>query len=166
MKRLLFIILLISIFTLSLNAQPETGETKYTAFVYDKPEMFANKLLKLPQYKTVKILEVVDDTYVKVKSDTTVGYLKIADLENQRQVERHLFLKNNQNISSEFRKAIQFGQVKIGMTKEMVKLSKGEPSDINRTRNEYGTSEQWVYGSLGNRYYIYFEDGVVTSIQD
>lgn len=53
---------------------------------------------------------------------------------------------------------------KIGMSKEEVLNSRwGEPEDINRTITEYGTSEQWVYS--GYRY-IYFDDGIVTAIQD
>ncbi|WP_138755770.1 tetratricopeptide repeat protein [Paenibacillus sinopodophylli] len=51
----------------------------------------------------------------------------------------------------------------IGMTKQEVKNSKwGTPKDINKTITKYGTNEQWVY-SLSE--YIYFEDGIVTAIQ-
>ncbi|ANS76340.1 hypothetical protein AWM70_18630 [Paenibacillus yonginensis] len=52
----------------------------------------------------------------------------------------------------------------IGMTKEKVEESRwGEPAKINKTTTEYGVHEQWVYG--GGRY-VYFEDGIVTSIQE
>jgi hypothetical protein len=52
----------------------------------------------------------------------------------------------------------------IGMTKDEVLDSKwGRPDDINKTITEYGTSEQWVYDDKG---YIYFDDGVVTAIQE
>ncbi|MEQ3238072.1 hypothetical protein [Bacteroides cellulosilyticus] len=46
------------------------------------------------------------------------------------------------------------GKIKIGMSKELVKLAWGEPSDINRA--DYG--EQWVYDNQ----YIYFKNGKVT----
>ncbi len=53
---------------------------------------------------------------------------------------------------------------KIGMTASQVRASSwGSPSDINSTTTKYGTREQWVYS--GYRY-VYFENGVVTSIQD
>ena len=53
---------------------------------------------------------------------------------------------------------------RIGMTKAEVRKSLwGEPEDINKTTTAYGTREQWVYS--GNRY-IYFENGIVTSIQE
>lgn len=52
----------------------------------------------------------------------------------------------------------------IGMSKSEVENSTwGEPEDINRTITAYGTREQWCYS---NYRYIYFEDGIVTSIQD
>ncbi|HHW37446.1 MAG TPA: hypothetical protein GXX18_09450 [Bacillales bacterium] len=54
--------------------------------------------------------------------------------------------------------------VKIGMTKEEVLNSSwGKPQDINRTTTQFGTSEQWVYP--GYRF-IYFDDDIVTAIQD
>ena len=53
---------------------------------------------------------------------------------------------------------------RIGMTTEEVENSEwGKPNDINTTITNYGTSEQWVYG---NGRYIYFDDGVVTAIQE
>lgn len=39
----------------------------------------------------------------------------------------------------------------------------GAPMDVNRTRNFSGSREQWVYGS---RRYLYFENGILVSIQD
>jgi hypothetical protein len=49
------------------------------------------------------------------------------------------------------------------MTKEMCKLSWGEPEKVNTTTTKYSTHEQWVY-SDGS--YLYFEKGVLTTIQD
>lgn len=54
--------------------------------------------------------------------------------------------------------------VKIGMTKEEVLTEGwGRPNDINKTTTAYGTSEQWVYDNYN---YLYFEDGILTSIQN
>ncbi|MEZ4876379.1 MAG: hypothetical protein R2805_02335 [Flavobacterium sp.] len=53
--------------------------------------------------------------------------------------------------------------VKIGWTKEMCIASWGKPKDINRTTNRYIVFEQYVY-SL--KKYLYFENGILTSIQD
>jgi hypothetical protein len=54
--------------------------------------------------------------------------------------------------------------VRIGMTRERVlESSWGRPEHINRTTNAFGEHEQWVYGG-GN--YLYFDNGVLTSIQN
>ena len=53
---------------------------------------------------------------------------------------------------------------KIGMTADEVKASNwGSPQKINKTTYEWGTTEQWCYP---NNEYIYFEDGIVTAIQE
>ncbi|MWV44976.1 hypothetical protein GRF59_15240 [Paenibacillus sp. HJL G12] len=52
----------------------------------------------------------------------------------------------------------------IGMTKDQVLASTwGKPKNINRTKTATLTHEQWVYGS--NRY-LYFDNGILTTIQD
>ncbi|MCP5231744.1 MAG: hypothetical protein H6948_06550 [Zoogloeaceae bacterium] len=53
--------------------------------------------------------------------------------------------------------------VSIGMSQEEVLQSSwGRPERSNRSIYSFGTREQWVYGG-GN--YLYFEDGMLTSIQ-
>jgi len=53
-------------------------------------------------------------------------------------------------------------KVWIGMTKEMALESWGKPEDINVTITNYGRDEQWVHGS---GQYLYFDDGILTTIQ-
>lgn len=54
--------------------------------------------------------------------------------------------------------------VYIGMTRlEVLKEGWGKPKDINRTTTSHGTREQWIYD---NYQYLYFEDGVLTTIQN
>jgi len=54
---------------------------------------------------------------------------------------------------------------RIGMTSEQVinQTRWGMPYDIRRTTTASGTREQWVYDS---RRYLYFDNGVLTAIQD
>lgn len=53
--------------------------------------------------------------------------------------------------------------VRLGMSQEDVLASSwGRPRKINRTTNVYGVREQWVYDGG----YLYFQDGVLTSIQN
>ena len=64
---------------------------------------------------------------------------------------------------SEKGKIIGDGKVRIGFTKQMCIDSWGEPQSINKTTSKYGVNEQWVYGN-GN--YLYFDDGILTTIQN
>ena len=53
-----------------------------------------------------------------------------------------------------------------GMTDEMAIESWGEPDEVNRSVNAFGTNEQWIYGSITSRKYLYFDNGILTSWQD
>lgn len=53
------------------------------------------------------------------------------------------------------------GKVKIGWTKELCRLSWGEPNDINSTLTSRTKHEQWVYSGR----YLYFENDILTTIQ-
>lgn len=58
---------------------------------------------------------------------------------------------------------ISNNQVMIGMTKEMCREAWGRPYNINTTTVASGTSEQWCY-SMKN--YLYFDNGILTAIQN
>lgn len=79
---------------------------------------------------------------------------------------RKSFVRNNPEIKQQYKHDILNGSIRIGMSKDMVRASWGRPNDINRTVNSYSTREQWVYGSISTRRYVYFEDGVMSSFQD
>lgn len=54
--------------------------------------------------------------------------------------------------------------IKIGMTqKEILNSNWGKPKDINKTTTAYSVHEQWVYDGFK---YLYFEDGILTTIQE
>lgn len=54
--------------------------------------------------------------------------------------------------------------VLIGMNQHQVLASSwGRPSNIRRTTGSYGTREQWIYGGSN---YLYFDNGILTAIQN
>jgi len=70
------------------------------------------------------------------------------------------------NIDEERRLAIEKlnSRPSIGMTtSEVENTGWGKPKKINKTTTKYGVSEQWVYSQSR---YVYFEDGIVTVIQE
>ena len=52
----------------------------------------------------------------------------------------------------------------IGMKDEVARAAMGEPHEINRTITKKKVREQWVYRFSGN-VYLYFENGILTTIQ-
>jgi hypothetical protein len=54
------------------------------------------------------------------------------------------------------------GQIWLGMTKEMMIDSWGQPEEINRSVGSWGVHEQCIYGDT----YVYIENVIVTSWQD
>ena len=83
--------------------------------------------------------------------------------EKRESYEKAMSTRNQATIEEAEKEAKK--RVYIGMTKEQVLATNwGEPDDINRIINSYGTSEQWVYSNYGK--YLYFEDGVLVTIQD
>jgi len=91
-------------------------------------------------------------------------------LERERYIaaEKELWAKRRKKYphwSEEVWTAIRSYRVFLGMTREQARMSWGNPSDINRTITAYGVYEQWVYGTYSHRY-LYFEDGILTTIQD
>ncbi len=50
-----------------------------------------------------------------------------------------------------------------GMTREMARLSWGEPSWVNKGRSTRQGKEQWVYDYGTNTYYLYFKEGILES---
>jgi hypothetical protein len=59
-----------------------------------------------------------------------------------------------------FYKILQ-GKVKIGMTREMCKLSWGKPKRINETITSGKKTEQWIYSDNN----LYFDNDILTAIQ-
>lgn len=55
------------------------------------------------------------------------------------------------------------GKVVVGMTREQCRESWGSPNRVNKTTTAYTLREQWVYSSSR---YLYFENGVLTTIQN
>lgn len=69
-------------------------------------------------------------------------------------------------MTADEQKIIQ-GKIYVGMTEDLVRISWGDPHDINKTTTASGTHAQWVY-EVGrySRNYVYVENGKVTSIQN
>lgn len=71
----------------------------------------------------------------------------------------------HQDWSNDVCNTIAEKKIRVGMTDAQVRASWGKPYKINSTVNTYGTSEQWVMSDGGGSDYVYFDNGVMTSLQ-
>ena len=71
---------------------------------------------------------------------------------------------NLKKLDAEEKKEARKKGVNVGMTKAQALASSwGKPQSINTTTSAYGNREQWVYGG---RSYLYFENGILTTVQN
>ncbi|MCJ7841762.1 DUF2845 domain-containing protein [Lederbergia sp. NSJ-179] len=94
----------------------------------------------------------------------TSKYTYYTDATEEQMNEAKDKFAEEEKIKEEIESANKPRTVRIGMTEEeVINEGWGVPKKKNRTTNKYGTSEQWVYD--GNNY-LYFEDGILTTIQN
>lgn len=83
-----------------------------------------------------------------------------------------MYVYNHPDLDSITKTKILKGRICIGMTKDDVQASWGEPYKINRTVTIWAESEQWIYGvpsmhgGLLNAQYLYFDGNILTGFQD
>lgn len=63
-------------------------------------------------------------------------------------------------------KLIQEHHLSIGMTAEECRLAWGRPSEVNGTVTGDHENQQWVYRRYPNNHYLYFDHGILSSVQD
>lgn len=87
--------------------------------------------------------------------------LRNAQISKERNKEKDDYLK--EKYGEQIYNLIKSKTVKIGMSKEACVEAIGKPHKVNKTINSYNTLEQWVYG---NGKYLYFNNGILETIQE
>lgn len=157
---------------------------------------FGEDLSILDEGIKMVVLDVDEDGYLKVRVGTINGFIsdvwiqydqnlikfiankkdEIQSLAEKKQKRIDSDRKNKEDLKSKKDEKLAiskygakiYNQLKegyywIGMNKDMAIISLGNPNYINRTVGSWGVHEQWVYD---NNFYIYFENGKLTSYQD
>jgi hypothetical protein len=83
---------------------------------------------------------------------------------------RESYVKEHPELDGKTKKAILAEKIIIGMSKEEVIASWGNPHDINKSVGSWGVHEQWVYGYWSYNVfiptsYLYFENEKLTGWQ-
>lgn len=161
-------------------------------YLSSKPDFSGEKIIDVVENDAVLLIDITESGYLYVAFQDKKGYLLKNEVYNSNELEsvfnsKMLFyntesqkrdsividsikeqikIKNAQYIrkyGKELGSLILQKKVKIGMTSEMCVEAWGKPNDINRTTGSWGTHEQWVYD---NDCYLYFENGILTTIQN
>ena len=155
----------------NLNTQPMPG----------------TNFMQIKKGQAVDVLEIAD-AYYKVNYKGNVGFvselfiydtdlIKIAKDRKDQIIAKQDSIAKANRIAHKLFLVEQYGahrasliekkQVCIGMTMGEALESWGDPSSINKTTYSFGVHEQWVYeGEDFKNRYLYFEDGVLTTIQE
>ncbi len=73
------------------------------------------------------------------------------------------YISDRYHVSRDHWEVITKGHASIGMSECAAAAAWGRPEKINRTTSARGTRAQWVYGGHN---YLYFDDGVLTTVQN
>lgn len=125
---------------------------------YGSPKLALERFIEKNEYDRIYELDKnIRSTQAKIAAKKREAESK---LRNERNEQRKKELIGKYGEENGVR--VYNGQIFLGMTKQMCIDAKGNPQKINKTTTIYGTSEQWVYYGL----YLYFENGILTTIQD
>lgn len=186
MKKLIVIVLVIISFISLGQDVLKTCQVKMKCTLEEKPIPGTGSII-IKKGESVDVLDI-DGGYYKVKFKGNLGYISDlfiydADLINIVKQRKADAIVNQEKVMKERKEnnkkylIEQYGEsraalilkklVCIGMTKGEVYESWGDPTSVNKTTSSYGVHEQWVYeGKNYKNRYLYFEDGIVTTIQE
>ena len=141
-----------------------------------------NQWTNFERLQKVKVIDVIpfdygntykgNPFYLKIKAENgEIGFVRFGRSKQGVQSKLvHYYIENPipDEWGDEIIALVKGGKIRIGMTDKQVRVSWGEPDDINVTTTSYSRQEQWIYGTnyRYSRYYVYFDNGILTSWQD
>ena len=157
------------IIDLAANKQNEIKEQMIQQVIAQGQEKINNKEYSSAQTLLGKYKDFGNKTIVDMYNNATNEVNRIeAEKKAQEEAERKAREKKEaeerakREAEEKARKKSQ--GVRIGMTKQdVLDSSWGKPNHINTTTTKYGVHEQWCYDGYN---YLYFENGILTSIQN
>lgn len=157
------------IIDLATNKQNEIKEQTLQEVVAQGQEKINNKEYSSAKTLLEKYKDLGNQTIVDMYNNATnevnrIETEKKAQEEAERKARAKKEAEERARREAEEKARKKREGVTIGMTKQdVLDSSWGKPKYINTTTTRYGVREQWVYGG-GN--YLYFENGILTSIQN
>lgn len=154
---------------IATNKQNEIKDKAFEQIIAQAQEQLNNKEYTKAQslLKSYKDLEnqTISDMYNNATNEVNrIEAERKAQEEAERKAQQQKAEEERKQREAEEKARKKSQGVTIGMTQQEVLDSMwGEPERINRTVTENHVYEQWVYGYPN---YLYFTDGILTSIQN
>lgn len=145
--------------TWKVNQYVQMVITKDKCYKIRKPgiEVYVDEYDVTINDDNIQIYDSIKNKYYGEYRLNEDGKLKSIDYDDYLEYEK---ISQETIVPEEVRKQ----EPKIGMTKTEAENSTwGKPKKINKTTTAYGVHEQWVYSGYK---YLYFDDGILTSIQN
>lgn len=139
----------------------------YVTFHGQKGYLLKNEIQNTPEFQKIDNIKkaIYETSSLKQIEDSRLcDSIKLDSLRKQT-LQQEIIFKNKciKKFGKELGTIIAQKKVRIGMTAEMCEWSWGRPSEINKTTVTWGVHEQWIYGEDN---YLYFENGILTTIQN
>ena len=140
----------------------------FASIMRDEPSAFGKVISRPEKGDSILVLNLAQEPYYRVSYKGTVGFMSYISFKQTYEIRALLKELELKKLGIKYgernARRIQNQEYWIGMTDEMATLSLGKPDDINRTTYSWGVNEQWIYSKKG--IYLYFTDGILTTIQD
>lgn len=154
---------------IATNKQNEIKDKAFEQVITQAQEKINNKEYSSAQTILSKYKDLGNQTILDMYNNATQEKEK-KEAEEKAKEEAERIAKEKAEAEERARKEVEEKArkksegVRIGMSKQdVLDSSWGKPYDINTSTGSWGVHEQWVYGG-GN--YLYFENGILTSIQN
>lgn len=157
------------IIDLATNKQNEIKEQMLQQVITQGQEKINNKDYSSAQTLLGKYKDFGNQTIVDMYNNATnevnrIEAEKKAQEEAERKAREKKEAEERAKKEAEEKARKKSKGVRIGMTKQdVLDSSWGKPNHINTTTTKYGVHEQWRYDGYN---YLYFENGILTSIQN
>ena len=158
------------------NAKAMIGKTIWLNDTWDEAGFTTTSEYGFPRFDRVEVVDVIPfqnrhedyPVWLKVKSRFgDMAKVRFNGEEGRVGTQDHYYTSDPlpKKWGKTMIKKVLRNDVEIDMTERQVRVSIGNPDEVNHTSSRHGMSEQWVYGTeLGKKVYYQFEYGELTFI--
>jgi len=158
------------------KAKAMIGKYIWLNNTYDRTSFFTKSGYQFRRFEKVMVEDYLSfqnsfsdyPVWLKISNQLgAIGFVRFNGEEGRVGVQDHYYLSNPlpKSWGSLTIQKIINNEIEIGMEDRQVRISIGNPNEINITSSRHGIGEQWVYwGSNGNKIYYQFEYGILSYI--